>query len=147
MFSNSGKYAIRAVLYLALNTDERHKMKAEDIAKALSIPKAFLAKILQQLNRSKMVSSAKGRNGGFYLSEENRANNLLQVIEAIDGPTTLNNCILGLENCSDQVPCPYHEAVSGFRKEFYLQLRNENIDACSKRINFSKLRLINKDIF
>ncbi|MBT8220236.1 MAG: Rrf2 family transcriptional regulator [Bacteroidia bacterium] len=145
MLSSSSQYAVRAALYLAMKTSESEKMKAEDIAKALDIPKHFLAKILQQLTRKKIVSSTKGRNGGFYLSDNNRSCSLLEVLEAIDGPMSLNSCILGLKNCSDAYPCPYHNQVSKFRFSFYNQLMTESIDSCLQRIDFSKLRITNPD--
>jgi len=141
MFSKSVKYGIRAVLFLAIETDESHKMKVDEIAEVLDIPKHYLAKILQQLTKCNIVSSAKGRNGGFYLAKANRSLSLLTAIEALEGPVNLNNCILGLENCSDDKPCPYHFAVSKFRSKFYEQLKNETIEKCIKRIDTSKLRI------
>ena len=144
MFSNSCKYAIRAVLYLAVHSDEANKLKVDDIAEDLDIPKHFLAKVLQQLTKYQIISSFKGRSGGFYLTEKNRQTSLLKVIEAIDGPVKMNDCILGLENCSDQFPCPYHFAVSDFRKNFYQQLTDESIAVCSQRIDIAKLTLINQ---
>ncbi len=143
MFSNSSKYAIRAVLYLALKSDESNKLKSEYLAQVLDIPKHFLAKILQQLTKQKIISSLKGRNGGFYLTDENRATNLLSVVEAIEGPVSMNSCILGLDHCSDEAPCPFHFSVSKFKYEFYFGMSDESIDSCSKRIDFSKLTLIN----
>ena len=143
MFSNSCKYGLRAVLYLAVNSDESNKLKVEDLAKALDMPKHFLAKILQQLTKHQIISSLKGRNGGFYLNEKNRNSRLLVVIEAIDGPMKMQDCILGLSNCSDSCPCPYHEAFGAFKTNFYNLLYEETIDKCSKRINDSKLRLTN----
>lgn len=143
MLSSSSQYAVRAVLFLAMKTDDSTKLKVVDIASSLEIPKHFLAKLLQQLTRNNIVSSMKGRNGGFFLSEENRRISLLEVIEAIDGPMTLTECILGLKNCSDKHPCPYHSRVSDFRSDFYNQLKNESIDSCLDRIDFSKLRIIN----
>ena len=67
MFSNSCQYAIRAVLYLAIHADTHHKLGAEVLAGALGIPRHFLAKILQQLAKNKLISSSRGRNGGFFL--------------------------------------------------------------------------------
>lgn len=145
MLSSSSKYAIRAVLFLAMDSSEANRLKVDDVAKELDIPKHFLAKILQQLTKKQIVSSMKGRNGGFYLSDKNRKCSLLEVIEAIDGPMKLQNCILGLENCSDTFPCPYHNQVSEFRNNFHDQLKSESIDGCLQRIDFSKLRITNLD--
>ena len=141
MFSNSCKYAIRAVLYLAMKSNETTKLKVDELAKSLDIPKHFLAKVLQQLTKHQIISSLKGRNGGFYLSEKNRTCNLLMVIEAIDGPVKMPDCVLGLDNCSDNTPCPYHFTFNDFSNKFYAQLKEETIEMCSKRIDYSKLTL------
>lgn len=143
MFSNSCKYAIRAVLYLATSTDDEKKMKVDDIAEALAIPKHFLAKLLMQLTKHQIVSSLKGRNGGFYLTKKDRQRTLLDVVEAIDGSSKMRECVLGLDNCSDQRPCPYHFTVGEFKNKFYAQLRDETIEKCSKRIEEWELKLIN----
>ena len=143
IFSNSCKYAIRAVLYLAANANESNKIRVDDLADILDIPKHFLAKILQQLTKHQIISSTKGRNGGFYLTKENESINLSTVIEAIDGPVKMRDCILGLENCSDDKPCPYHFAVSDFKSKFYRQLKSESIKVAAARIDQSKLTLKN----
>jgi Rrf2 family protein len=139
MFSKSGQYAIRAILFLALN-DEANKLKVDDIAEELDISKHYLAKILQQLTKSGIISSAKGRNGGFYISKEKRSLNMLTAVQAIEGPVKLNDCILGLKECSDAKPCPYHFSVSKYRNKFYKELKNETIESCAKRVDITKLK-------
>lgn len=143
MFIRSCKYATRAVLYLALNTDEHKKIKVDAVAKPLDIPRHFLAKILMQLTKYEIVSSSKGKNGGFYLTDKNRSRTLLNVIEAIDGTAVMKECVLGLDNYSDSRPCPYHFAVSDCKKKFYNQLKDETIAMCSGRIDQSELELFN----
>ncbi len=144
MFSKSCKYAIRAVLYLAVNSDEDNKMGVEKLADELAVPKPFLAKILQQLTKTDLISSTKGRNGGFYLSQKNKSSNLLTVIETFDGKGILTNCVLGLDNCSNENPCPYHHNVQTFRKDFLTQLQNETIEESAKRIDDQNLKLKNE---
>ena len=143
MFSKSCKYAIRAVLYLASRTDDKHKIGVEAIAEDLQVPKHFLAKILQQLTKNRLISSSKGRYGGFYLNEANKANNLLSVIESFDGPGTFTDCVLGLSVCSDANPCPYHNAVHNYRNQFYFQLQSETVDDTIKRIKRNNLKIKN----
>ena len=133
MFSNSCKYAIRAVHYLAEKTENGDKLKVDDIAEALDIPKHFLAKLLQQLTKYDIVSSVKGRNGGFYLTPQNRTKNMLSLVEAIDGPVKLNECVLGLSVCSDSDPCMYHEEASKYRASFYAQLKNDSIEVSTQK--------------
>ena len=72
MFSKACKYAIRAVLYLSVHSSEDQKLGAREIAEAIDVPKPYLAKILQQLSKHKLISSSKGTGGGFYLTERDR---------------------------------------------------------------------------
>ena len=143
MFSASCKYAIRAVLFLALNTDENHKIGVSTLSVELGIPQHFLAKILQRLTKSKLVSSSKGKNGGFFLSEREKQQNLLAIMREIDGPDILETCVLGLDQCSSVNPCPYHESVLKFRTEFYNNLLSETIMDVAERINRDNLSLKN----
>ena len=85
MLSNASKYAINAVLFLALDAHKDRKIGVKEIAAGIDVPVAFLAKLLQNLSRKGVVSSTKGPNGGFYLTEENRLQKLLVVIDHIDG--------------------------------------------------------------
>ncbi|MCB0685795.1 MAG: Rrf2 family transcriptional regulator [Saprospiraceae bacterium] len=140
MFSKSCEYAIRAVLLLA-SFDEDDIQGVESLAERLKVPKHFLAKLLQQLSRNRLISSSKGRNGGFYLNAANRKESLIATIECIEGPGVFNTCILGLENCSNDAPCPYHHVVAPSRKEFYNLLKNESIEDSANRIKDQNLKL------
>lgn len=141
MFSKSCKYAIRAVFYLAAYASEEVKLGVDTLAEKLNVPKHFLAKILQTLVRNHLVSSAKGRRGGFYLSEKNKKSNLLSVIECIEGPGTFTTCILGLSECSNETPCPYHLSVKKYRDKFYDLVASESIEESAKRIKSQNLKL------
>ena len=118
-------------------------MGVEELADELSVPKPFLAKILQQLTKNRFISSAKGRNGGFYLSEENKKDNLLTVIESFDGPGIFSDCVLGLDSCSNENPCPYHHSFQQYITGFVSQLKDETIEASAYRISEHELKLKN----
>jgi Rrf2 family protein len=143
MFSKSCKYAIRAVLYLSIHSNEEKMIGVDVIADELEVPKHFLAKLLQQLSRARLISSMKGRSGGFYLSEKDLKSNLMAVIEAIDGPGTFTDCVLGLKTCSEENPCPYHNRITDFRSSFYKQLIEETIGEISSRILEKNFKLKN----
>ena len=143
MFSKSCKYAVRAVLYLSLYTDEKKMIGVDKISEELEVPKHFLAKILQQLTKARLISSMKGRSGGFYLSDKDKKSNLLAVIESIDGPGTFTDCILGLKTCTGENPCPYHFTLTELRSNFYNQLQEESIEEVSERIRNNNLKLKN----
>jgi Rrf2 family protein len=116
MFSKSCKYAIRAVLHLAAFTAEERKLGVQSLADSLEVPKHFLGKILQELSRQGIVSSAKGPTGGFFLSDADRQAPLSRVVEAIDGPEVFSSCILGLPVCGADNPCPLHFQALEYRE-------------------------------
>ncbi len=141
MFSKSCKYAIRAVLHLAIYASKERKLGVDELASELDVPRHFLAKILQQLSRYNLISSLKGRNGGFYLTEEDKKSNLLSVIDCIDGPGIFSNCVLGLPDCSDANPCPYHKTVKKYKDQFHDLVATETIGESAKRISKNNLKL------
>lgn len=127
MLSNACKYAIRAILYLGIQTDEQNKVGVKKIADELETPQPFLAKLLQQLTKANLVSSTKGPNGGFFLSEHNAKNCVWDIIISIDGTSKFDDCFLGLSTCSDKNPCPVHFIVSPFKQKLLDNFKDKTI--------------------
>ncbi|NDV45302.1 RrF2 family transcriptional regulator [Flagellimonas sediminis] len=127
MLTNAGKYAIRAVMYLAIHSNANKKMGAKTIAGALDIPQAFLAQLLRTLTTDRLISSSKGPGGGFYLEDADREHTLWQVIVSIDGEHRFHECFLGLSICDDAHPCPVHHLVSPFKKELLFNFQERTI--------------------
>lgn len=134
MLSNSSKYAINAVLYIAVNADEENKLRVKEIAEALDVPSAFLAKLLQELSRKNVISSSRGPTGGFYLTEENRQLYLVEIVKHMDGLDKLDNCILGLKRCSNEKPCPVHYALQPLKTQFLHELRHNTIASFAEKV-------------
>ncbi len=101
---------------MAYKTSPDQRVGVKEIADTLDVPGPFLAKLLQQLTRNNLVSSVKGPNGGFFLSEKNRNEPLRKVVECIDGPEVFSACILGLPVCSSENPCPLHTQAFIYRE-------------------------------
>jgi len=133
MLSNAAKYAIRSVLYLAIH-DEKEKIGVKKIAEELVAPQPFLAKLLQQLTRNKLVSSLKGPSGGFYLDESNRNNSVWDVIKCIDGTEKFDQCFMGLASCGDENPCPVHFTVVPFKKKILTDFKDKTIQKFADNI-------------
>ncbi|MEQ9468044.1 MAG: Rrf2 family transcriptional regulator [Ekhidna sp.] len=107
MFSRACEYAIKIMIYIAVNEQEGRRTGVKEISGAINSPEAFSAKILQQLVKSKLLISYKGPTGGFELAP-NEQIKLVDIVKAIDGNKLLESCVLGLENCSAKNPCPVH---------------------------------------
>lgn len=138
MFSNSSKYTIKAVLYLALNSNEENKIMVKDIAEPINVPQAYIAKLLQELSRQNLISSKRGPKGGFYLTDEDKKQPLKRIIQVIDGEHRLTSCLLSLENCNDEKPCPLHKLAAPLRNELLDSLENKTICDLAKDVREGK---------
>jgi Rrf2 family protein len=116
MLTNQSKYAIRAVLYLAVYTDESNKLGSKAVAEMIKVPAPFLAKILQKLVKKDIISSTKGPRGGFYLTEKDQLNTMLDIVAVSEGVDLFNECFLGLPKCGDENPCAIHHMVAPFKQ-------------------------------
>jgi Rrf2 family protein len=114
-------YAIRCVLYLSQYYGEVKVV--DEIARAKSIPRVFLSKILQKLSRAGIVRSHRGVKGGFELAKRPGDISLLDVIEAIDGPVAMNRCAIDRRLCSLSDECVVHPVWVELRKEIERRLR------------------------
>jgi Rrf2 family protein len=118
MLSNTSRYAIRALIYLAIHADKKKKIGIKKIAKDLEIPSPFLGKILQSLSKQKIVSSTKGPNGGFQATEATMNVNLMTIIRIIDGDDLFDRCLITNKLCSelDVSHCAIHNHYESVRK-------------------------------
>lgn len=112
--SRETDYAIRCLLFMAGNPVKNHPVGR--IARSREIPQSFLAKILQKLVRAGILTSARGTSGGFRLFRSPGDITLLQVIEAIEGPLALNDCLMENRTCSMESRCGAHMAWKEIRK-------------------------------
>lgn len=134
MLSNSSKYALKAVLYLADKTDDTHRLMVKDLYEPTQVPKAYLAKLLQTLSKQNIISAIKGPKGGYYLTKENKENPVYSIIEAIDGNQKLESCVFGIDECNAEHPCPLHEYVSHARTALLSTLKGMTIEELSLKL-------------
>ncbi len=142
MISKSCKYAIRATVFIASKAKENVKVGVKEIAAEIEAPEAFTGKILQTLNKNKVVTSLKGPYGGFFSDEEQLELPILEVVKAIDGLGVFTDCVFGLHQCSDDHPCPMHFEYVKTRSQMYNSFKNTNIrslaDSLSEGFAFLK---------
>ncbi len=83
--SRKADYALRAVVFLSRQPEDK-RSSINEIAESEEIPRDFLAKILKDLTRAQILRSYQGVRGGYRLAKEPSKINMLEVIEAMDGP-------------------------------------------------------------
>lgn len=128
MFSKSIEYALRAVAYLAVHSDEANKVNISELSEAIDSPKSFTAKVLQALTRDEvLISSSTGPSGGFYLTEAAKAKSVWHVLKLLDAEGVVSGCILGLQGCSEKNPCPLHEEYARIRPQLRSMFENKSL--------------------
>lgn len=115
MLTKTSEYALRSIVYVAMQSAAGKNIGIKEIAKELELPLHFIGKILQDLVRKNIIASAKGPNGGFYLNKPASALSIMDVVSVIDGVEAFRRCGLGLKNCSDTHPCPLHQDFKIYR--------------------------------
>lgn len=97
-------YALRAIIYLSLQRSDR-AVPAKEIASRRRIPRKFLEKIIQDLMRAELVKSQRGAHGGYTLTRSPEQVTFRDVIEAVEGPISLNLCVSERHDCSVLSSC------------------------------------------
>ncbi len=139
MLSNTSRYAIRALIYLAANHTEKRKIGIKKIAEDLDIPSPFLGKILQTLVKKKLLSSTKGPNGGFGVNKNTLKANLMDIIKTIDGDDLFDRCLISDKKCTELKgnPCALHSHYEKIREQVNHMFSGHTIDMLSKEFNES----------
>jgi len=102
--TRAGEYAVRCVLHLA-SQGKGVVVSRRIIADTFDIPEKFLAKIAQQLARAGLIEIRQGARGGYLLTRNPAEITLLEVIEAIIGEISLNECVSSSEVCRASANC------------------------------------------
>ncbi len=124
-------YAVRAVLYLARQNDDR--VATSTIAEEQKIPPSFLAKIISQLSIAGLLHTSRGARGGVTLARASKDITMLEVVEAIDGPIQLNECVDNAGACSFTSDCPMRPIWCDAQEELVSRLKHTNFaDMTSK---------------
>jgi Rrf2 family protein len=97
-------YALRAIIYLSVQSGGR-PVSVKEIAARRRIPRKFLEKIIQDLIRADLVKSHRGAHGGYTLTRRPHDVSFRDVIEAVEGPISLNVCVTEQHDCSVLSSC------------------------------------------
>jgi len=131
IFSNPCKYALKATVHLAKHAGE-DPLLLRKIAAAEGIPSSFLAKVLQKLARDGLLRSSKGPGGGFSLGRPASEITVLDIVDAVDGLSAIEVCLMDLEPCDPENPCPLHEAWSQIQDRIILLLENTTLEELAR---------------
>jgi Rrf2 family protein len=119
-------YALRALSFIAKAKDEI--VSASDLVESLAIPKPFLRKSLQLLNKKGILVSYKGLGGGFKLKVRPKALLLVDLIGIFQGPFRLNECFFKKRPCPQKSICRLKKRIDKIERYVASQLRDITLE-------------------
>lgn len=124
-------YTIRALVFMARQPLGTAFMSS-DLAKKCSVPDSFLGKILQSLAKSDILTSERGKKGGFRLGMDPRKINMYDVVIAVDGPFNINNCLDDNDPCCLMTDCNAHDMWRDVQDALTSQLKKYTLADIAK---------------
>ena len=135
MISKACQYGIRAAIFIASRHNDGIKLNIKQIACEVDAPEAFTAKILQVLNKHRIITSLKGPYGGFFIEEFQLEQPAINIVNAIDGMSVFHECGLGLKQCSASHPCPMHDQYKIAREALQNAFQQTSIRDLALQVN------------
>jgi Rrf2 family protein len=136
-------YAIRALVYILIQNLEGKRPGFKEVAQKTGSPEPFTAKILQGLARAGIISSVKGRGGGFFFDDPLVPVPLYEVIRITEGEKFFTACGFGMKNCDSNNPCPFHSEYSFVRDGYLEMVKKQTIQLLAGRIR-QNLAVLNR---
>ena len=137
--SMAGKYAIRAMMYLA-SLPNGNIIQISELSEKWEIPEKYLRKIVPQLAKAGLIYSRRGMGGGVVLARPSKNISFLDVVEAVEGKIFLNKCLMSPDMCEKSPWCSanrvWHEAQESMKK--VLSSKNLDVLAISNEIQFAE---------
>ena len=125
--TRAGEYAIRGMIYLSQQPRE-HLTLIADIAHAEGVSASFLAKIFQSLAKAGLVESQRGAAGGVSLGRPAERISLKNIVEAVEGPVALNQCLVADDPCEKAETCPVAPVWREAQKRLLAVLESATLD-------------------
>lgn len=120
-------YALRAMVNLAKNF-KNGTVSAKTVADKEGFSYQLACKLMQRLHNAGLVTSSMGPKGGFHLSKEPSKISLLKIIEAVQGPLSLNSCLFDINTCSRGSECPVRPKIADLQKYLNKYLSNITLE-------------------
>ena len=129
--TRKGEYAILGITYIA--QQEKGVIYTKEIADAWGLPESFLAKIFQCLSKKGILNSHKGVSGGFSLAMSVEQITLKEILDVVQGPTTIGWCEIENVKCDRFQDCALSHVLDGVRDNMKRAFKSTTIADLSKK--------------
>ncbi len=122
---------MRAMVHLACNGGDT-AVSTRTIAEKEDISYQLACKLMQRLSGAGLVKSSMGPRGGFTLGRAPEKINLLEIIEAVQGPVSVNRCLVEGQGCERQPECPVSGTLEQLQKHIESFLTKTTLEKICK---------------
>jgi Rrf2 family protein len=130
--SRQTDYACRILLHLAMHEPDG-RITARTIAEQRLIPQSVVRRIVAQLSVAGLVKTSRGNEGGMVLARPAAEISLLDVLQAMDGPVSLNACVEDRAGCPLMPVCSVHETWCAAHDVLIAELQRATFDKLAQR--------------
>ena len=103
--STKGRYGLRILIDLATHDPVKPRL-LRDIAQSQQISEKYISRLVLDLRRAKLIRSVRGVNGGFHLMKPPEKITLLEIMETMEGPVSVVECVHSPAKCNRNELCP-----------------------------------------
>ena len=124
LITRNTDYALRAICYMSR---QKNLVTVDELVKMLGVPRQFMRKILQQLNKEKILKSYKGQGGGFKLKASPGKIYIAEIMRIFQGQLGLNGCFLKKDICPNKGKCVLRKKINSIEEDVLRQLKAINV--------------------
>lgn len=130
LITRNTDYAIRALCYIVKSNKDIVSVK--ELVEGLKMPRPFLRKVLQELNKKGILRSYKGKNGGFVLATRPEKIYIGKLIEIFQGPIKLQEHTFKKKICPEINSCVLKKKIDAMEKYTISKLNSLSIASLLK---------------
>ncbi len=113
-------YAARALVFMA--RANKPTVSVAQMREQVGVTGPFLRKIMQKLHRAGLVHAVKGKGGGFALALGPEKITLRRLIDVLQGPIKLNDCVFGQKLCQHHAACVLRHRIAGMESRLLAEI-------------------------
>lgn len=142
IISKKARYTIHGLAYIAKFSNNKPIPFGEILgylraySQSLTLSSSYIAKIFQEVARTGFVSAVPGPHGGYQLARPAEQINMVDIIEALDGPLVHPCCLLSVGGCSNQSKCGVNAVVREGEFALYEVFRRESLKSLAAKMEF-----------
>jgi Rrf2 family protein len=130
ILTSTTSYALRILIYMA--QDKHLMVSASALHEILGIRRQYLRRLLTDLAKHGFIKSSRGRNGGFEFARDPGRIYIYEVIDAIEGFTSFEGCLLGVKDCKQSPRCAMHSIWADAKDMMIHTFRSTTLSALKK---------------